>query len=185
MKIATDKDFYNVLNDIGFSQNYWDFCENFKDEDTDQRRRLYGLSTIGPSGVDGWGTHADVISFFEQEGEPFKYKKTGRSFNLAPLKAKNLILSPLYVSERYGPFLALHLEKDKRVSLTEDELFIGGELAALAFHARAYADPNFTRDSCAPLTSPFPRPFPRNVRELYAILRKFLEFRDLIHTALS
>ena len=185
MEITKAADFYEKMNDVNFSQNYWNFCHGFDLEDSPQRRLLYGVSTIGKTGVGGWGTHDDVINFFETEGEAFIYKKKDRSFNLTPIKAGNITLKPVYISERYGPYLAVNLDIETGEFLTDSGLFVGGDLAIIAFESRAHADPSFTENSYSPLAAPYPRPFPRNVKELQIVLKHFLELRDLIRAAVT
>jgi hypothetical protein len=130
----TQTDFLSLLNDIGFSQRYWELCDRFP---------------LRPTGLSNLGRKEDILAAFAEVGVKPRYHSGDRAFEFEEERIGDFTWAGVFVKQRYVVELMIGGES-KGAGL-------GSNFAVLAYDARCLADPTFARD---PFKGPplYPRP---------------------------
>jgi hypothetical protein len=155
------QEFLALLNSVEFTDRYWLLCDRFP---------------FKPGSDFFRGTKKDVIAALEEIGASPKYCKIDRSYRVGEERIGEFLWWGLFVKQRSGglELMVVGESGDERV---------GGNFAVLAYEAKRFADPTFSRDRFKG-PPPYPRPhYNGNTDELRAIAKEFVHLFSAVKDA--
>jgi hypothetical protein len=147
----TDLEFLSLLNTIDFSTRYWELCDRFP---------------IDPSEDYRTGSKVDILAAFAEMDVSPKYSSTFRTFECEEEQIGDFLWFGVFTQQRHGVELFFGgRTNDKRV---------GSSFAVMAYKARQLGDSTFKRDRFSG-PPPYPRPNHNfDPEALRAIVKEFI-----------
>lgn len=157
----TENELLSLLNDIGFSDRYWAFCDRFP---------------IDASGTRKSGRKEDILAAFNEVGVTPECHALNSSYVCDREIIGGMEWSGVFVKQRSGLELIIDGESQ--------DWRLGSNFAVLAYDAKQLADPSFKRD---PFKGPptYPRPDHNgDSAKLKEIVKEFLALLRAIKSAI-